>query len=125
MPRNSCKDATNELAKMHFSINLEKAKKNDLEKLIEEKELREAKIRKEEAEDERRRSDLGQATNFNTKMQATLRNKAIMDRKTNLLEKDNVQTSLKSKNIETVQENFKFAQRRQRLVDTTDQNLDN
>ena len=40
-PRNTKKDATNQLAKMTFNINIEKAKRSELETEIAEQELRE------------------------------------------------------------------------------------
>ena len=108
-PRNQVKDQTNQLAKMNFSINLEKAKKEDLEKQLEEQAVAEAKKRKQEAEDSKRKSELNQATAFNSQMQASLKSKIINERQQFLHEKDNIQTSLKSKEVEDAQENFRFA----------------
>jgi len=48
-----------------------------------------------------------------------------MDRKEFVKEKDNIQTSLKSKVIDEAQEKFKFAQRRQGLIDAKRQNFEN
>ena len=50
-PRNTFKDQTNQLAKMNFNINIEKAKKDDLEKQLEEQAVADAKKRKLEAEE--------------------------------------------------------------------------
>ena len=46
MGRRNNADATNQFAKMRFNIGIEKAKRSDLEKQIEESELREAKKRR-------------------------------------------------------------------------------
>ena len=119
------KDATNQLAKMHFNINMEKAKRFDLECEIAGQELREAKLLKQEAEVKQRKSTLDEATNFNTQMQATIKSKVIMDRQTFVQEKDNIQTSLKSQVVETAQENFKFAVRKQGIQDSHAQNMNN
>ena len=57
-------------------------------------------------------------------MQAQLKSKTLMDRQLFLQEKDNIQTSLKSKVIEEAQENFRFAQRKQHHKDANMQNAD-
>ena len=57
-------------------------------------------------------------------MQAQLKSKILIDRQTFLQEKDNIQTSLKSKVVEDAQENFRFAQRKQHHVDANIQNAD-
>ena len=124
-PRNTCKEQTNHLAKMNFNINMEKAKRSDLIKDIEEREITEAKKRKQDAEDNKRKSDLSEATTFNNQMHDQLRNKILMDRQLFLQEKDNIQTSLKSKVVEDAQENFKFNQRKQRHIDANHHNKDN
>ena len=107
-PRNTIKDQTNQLAKMNFNINIEKAKKDDLEKQLEEQAVAAEKKRKQEAEDQKRRSELNQATAFNSQMEAQLKNKILIERQQFLHEKDNIQTSLKSKTVEDAQENFRF-----------------
>ena len=109
---------------MHFNINMEKAKRDDLAQQLKEQEIVEAKKRKQEAEDAKRRSELNDATNFNSEMQAQLKSKILIDRQTFLQEKDNIQTSLKSKVVEDAQENFRFAQRKQHHVDANIQNAD-
>ena len=58
-------------------------------------------------------------------MHDQLRNKILMDRQLFLQEKDNIQTSLKSKVVEDAQENFKFNQRKQRHIDANHHNKDN
>ena len=61
----SKRDATNQLAKMNFNIQMEKAKRHDLETEIAEQELREANFRKHELELQKRRSNLDEATAVN------------------------------------------------------------
>ena len=58
-------DATNNMAKMRFNSNLERAKQSDIEKQIEEKELRAAQKRKIDAEELRRHTNLVNATKKN------------------------------------------------------------
>ena len=57
------------LAKLRFNIGVEQAKRNDLEKTIEEKELLEAKRKRQEAEEVLRKSNLTQAQKLNRIMQ--------------------------------------------------------
>ena len=56
---------TTQLAKTRFDIGVEKAKQNELVKQLEEKEIAEAKKRRQEAEDLRRKTDLSKAQNAN------------------------------------------------------------
>ena len=50
-------------------------------------------------------------------MDAQVKNKILIERQQFLTEKDNIQTSLKSKVVEDAQENFRFAQRKQHHKD--------
>ena len=64
-PRFQKMEFTTQLAKTRFDIGVEKAKQNELVKQLEEKEIAEAKKRRQEAEDLRRKTDLSKAQNAN------------------------------------------------------------
>ena len=57
-PLREAAEATNQLARMRFNIGIEKNKKLELEKLIEEQEIREAKERRAQEESFMRKAKL-------------------------------------------------------------------
>ena len=123
MGRRENADATNQFAKMRFNISLERAKKAELEKLIEERELGEAIDRRQAEELNLRRTTLINIQNANRQMQAdakTIQKKLARRERTH--ERENVQTSLLSKKQQDAQENFKMNQRKHELHESTQQN---
>ena len=98
--RRGMADTMGVLAKMRFNINIEKAKRNEMEKKIEEEELRAAKKRRQDAEDLLRKTNLCNARDKNLEMHADIKVKASFARQEFLKEKDNIQTSLKSKELD-------------------------
>lgn len=112
MPRKERLQAANTLAKLRFNIGLEKAKKTEILKQIEEQEVLEMKEQRLQAESRIRKSNLAKATNLNLKMHAEVKEKFKKEKEDWYKEKDNLQTSLKSKKEDDANENFKINKRR-------------
>lgn len=82
---------------MRFNIHIEKAKRTELEKQIEEQEARDAEYRRQNEASLMRKTKLAQAQNDNLKKQAEIQAQKNMERDIRMREKDNLQTSLVSK----------------------------
>jgi len=116
-PRRERLQAANALAKLRFNIGLEKAKRTEILKQIEEQEVLELKERRLQAEAHQRKSALQQATEVNIKMHSDVNAKVKQEKDEKMREKDNLQTSLKSKKEDDANENFRFNQRQMKLKD--------
>ena len=73
MNRREKADFTSEMAKMRFTVNLDRARKTEQETLMAEKLIREAKKRKQDADDNLRHTKLVNATKTNFQIEKQMK----------------------------------------------------
>ena len=116
-------EAAKEFAKLRFNIGIEAAKKTEMLKQIEEHEVREAERRRREAEAHAKKMNLTNAQNLNLKLSAQVKAGVAKEREEWIKEKDNIQTSLKSKKDDDINERIRMNIRKDALTEMFTKNL--
>lgn len=112
-----------QLAKIRFNIGVEKAKRVELEKTLEEQQVAEIRNRAIDDAAAKRKKELGSATKLNLRMTVEREDKFKMDRTNEIEEGKIVQTSLKPKKVEDAQETYKMNQRKALMVEANKTNF--